>query len=111
MFSAYRFESKDRAKIVRLGPWSYLWAGLFGGAYLVLKVGARGVLRGALLLFLFTVALVCLIFGTARFVPQSMQVIVLLLGILAILLIQSLKTAQLVRRTYYLRGWKIRQED
>jgi hypothetical protein len=111
MFAAYRFESRDSDRIVRLGPWSYLRAGLFGGAYLVFKAGRWGLLPGVLVSIVFSAALALLILVTARFVPQSLQPVVLLLGAVAVVVVQSLRTSAMVRRAFHLHGWKVRRED
>jgi asparagine N-glycosylation enzyme membrane subunit Stt3 len=111
VFSAYSFEDRQSDKTVTLGRASYVWAGLFGGAYLIFKAGPRSLLRGVLLLVVFTMAIAGLIFGAARFVPDAQQPIVLLVGMAAILLMQSLKTCEQVKHCYHLRGWRIRLAD
>jgi hypothetical protein len=70
-----------------------------------------GPVRGVLVSLVFTGAPATLILGTEEFVPQSLQVIVLPLGIAAILVVQSFRISAMVKRTYRRHGWNVRRED
>ena len=111
MVATYRFDDRETEKSVRIGGWSYLWAALFGVLYLLFKAGPKRLLQATLLTASCTAALIVLILVTSRFLPQSVQLIVIVLGVSAILFIQSIKTLALIKKSYYLRGWKVEQED
>jgi hypothetical protein len=111
MFATYRMQNRERAKTVAFGGWSYVWAGIFGGFYLIFKVGRRSLLPALLFLIAYGAAVGGLVFTAVSFVPQPQQPIALVVGTIAIVVVQSLRICKQVKRSYRRRGWTVRRED
>jgi hypothetical protein len=111
MFPAYRVQDRKSEKALRLGGWSYLWAGLFGVFYLLLKGGLNKLLPGTLVTLICFGAVIGFPFFTARFVPGSLHSVALILVIPAIFVVQSFRTSALIRDSFKQRGWRVRRED
>lgn len=110
MFASYRLEDPKTAKIVKIGSWSYLWAGLFGALYMFFKAGRQGLFQGIALTLVCTLALAALAMVTS-ILPVVQQLVALVLGAPTILIFQSVKMVTLIRKSYRRRRWIVRRED
>jgi hypothetical protein len=110
MFALYLFENRQTKKYVSVGGWSYVWAGLFGPLYVLAKGGRSSTFRSLVLTVFLTLILVGLVAVTS-YIPAIQQVIVVMGAIPVVLLVQSVKTVEILKNTYRLRGWKIRTGD
>lgn len=104
-FRGYRFEHPKTEKSVTLAGWSYLWAGLFGAAY-VIYVGYGNVWRAL------AINIACgLIFVAATaatsFIKPLFQLFVLVGLVPAIVLIQGTAMINIIRTAFRRRGWQI----
>lgn len=109
MFSSYRFDDPDTDKSVRIGGWSYIWAGLFGAVYVLSKAGL-GRLPQALFWSAGCVLALIGLVALATYLPAEQQLLALVLGVPIILTVHSVKTMGVVRMSYRRRRWVSHQE-
>lgn len=108
MLKTYRFKNMRTNDEVRLGKLSYLWALLFGPAFVVFKAGPGCVVRSLILSVACFGFLFMLLVNLNR-VPKSMQPVVLILGVLGVLLVHSLQTISLIVKYYRKqRRWSVK---
>jgi len=110
MFSSYRFDDPDTDKYVRIGGWSYVWAGLFGAVYVVFKAGLGRLPQALVWSAACGLGLIGLV-ALATYLPAEHQVLLLVLGAPAILTIHAVKTMGVVRTSYRQRRWMSHRED
>jgi|SRR5476649_2069331 hypothetical protein len=110
MFAPYLFESRQTQRRVTLGRWSYLWAGLFGPAYVLSKGGGWYVLQALALTLGLTLAFAGLVAATS-YVPAFQQTVVVCIAVPVGLIFQSVKTVAILRTSYRRRGWRVRMND
>ena len=110
MFKGYRFTHPITDQSIFTGPWSILWAGLFGAGYVAWKgMGSRFFLAA---LVNVGIALACAAIVAASFyVPKKTQFIVVLGLVPMAVLIQGIIMIRLLREGYRRRGWKVRDRD
>ena len=99
MFNTYRFRDTKTGDIVELGKLSYLWACMFGPIYVALKAGPRCV-PGALVFSLSCAGLFLMLLINLHRVPQAIQGVVLILGVIALALVHSLKSISFIVNFY-----------
>jgi hypothetical protein len=109
MFRSLRLSDPRSEKKVFIGKMSYVWAGLFGPFFVLVKAGPVRAL------FSLGLSLACGIglFGfiaNLHMIPQTMQPIALLLVIPAVFLFHASRTVALVTNYYRQRRWVVRQE-
>jgi hypothetical protein len=112
IFAHYLIEDRQTGKRMSITGWSYLWAGMFGPLYVVSK-GGRGafnILKTFALSFGLAVILVGVV-GATSYIAALQQVIVVAVALLGVLLVQSVKTVEILRTTYRQRGWRVRLAD
>jgi hypothetical protein len=105
MFSNYRFVEPHSNTTVLIGKLSYLYAGFLGPVYVLFKSGPRKLPQSL------AWSLGCA-FGTFAFVvkvlpyvPGTLQIVVLILGVPAVFLLHAAKTVGLVRSSLLQRKW------
>ena len=110
MFSGYVFHDSTTQKTVRIGKASYLWAGLFGGFYVLFKGGRPKALEAFGWHLLCWLVLINFLFVSSVLSPRE-QLIGLLVGAPVLLTMLSLRMVRLIRTRYRRRGWGVRQQD
>jgi hypothetical protein len=109
MFPSLRLSDPRSQKKVRIGKMSYVWAGLFGPFFVLVKAGP---VRALLSLGL-TLACAIGLFGfvaNIQYVPPTMRPIALLVAVPGVLLFHAMQTVALVTNYYRQRRWVVRQE-
>ena len=108
MFKTYRLKNFVTDEEFYIRKWSYLWACLFGPAYVAFKAGPGCIARSILLSLACAGMLLMLLVNLNR-VPQSLQAVVLIFGVLAVLLIHSTQTISIILKYYRKqRRWSVR---
>ena len=113
MFARYRFTDPDTERSLFVEHWSYLWAGVFGAAYVLYKgMGAGRFLYAAIINILFALVVVAATFVTSlRFVPVNAQAVALVAMIPVIIAIQGTVMIRIVRDGYVRRGWRVKRNE
>lgn len=107
----YRFEHPKTEQSITLGRKSYLWAGLFGVAY-VAYVGYGNRLKALGINLAFAVGLVILAGITStRYVTPFVQFMVLAVALPVIVFIQGELMISIIRTGFRRRGWMTRSAD
>jgi len=109
MFPSLRLSDPRSQKKVRIGKMSYVWAGLFGPFFVLVKAGPVRALFGLVL----TLACALGLFGfvaNIQYVPTTLRPVALLLAVPGVLLFHSMQTVALVTNYYRHRRWVVRQE-
>jgi hypothetical protein len=109
MLRSYRFEHPKTEQSVTIRRSSYVWAGLFGAAY-VSWIGHGSVLQAAAINLGFAVGVVVLV-GASCYVMALQQFLMLMIGLPAIVLVQGTVMVNLVRTAFRRRGWLTRTAD
>jgi hypothetical protein len=107
MFRSLRFSDPRSDKKVRIGKMSYVWAGLFGPFFVLVKAGP---VRALLSLGL-TLACAIGLFGfvaNIHYVPDTLRPVALLLAVPGVLLFHSMQTVALVTNYYRQLHWVVR---
>ncbi len=108
MLKTYHFKNMRTGDEVQVGKFSYLWALMFGPAYVVFKAGPSCVVRSVVLSVACFGFLFMLLVNLNR-VPGSIQPVVLILGVLGVLVIHSLQTVSLIVKYYRKqRRWSVK---
>ncbi len=108
MFKTYRIKNFVTDEEFHIGKWSYVWAGMLGPFYAVFKAGPGCVIRSALLSLACAAMFFMLLVNLNR-VPQSLQAIALIFGIVAVLLVHSSLTISFILKYYRKqRRWSVR---
>ena len=108
MFKTYRLKNLVTDEEVHIGKWSYLWACMFGPIYVAFKAGL-GCVALSLLLSLACSGMLFMLLVNLNQVPQSLQLIVLIFGVLVVLLIHSTQTISFIVKYYRKRRrWLVR---
>ncbi len=108
VFERYLFEDpKDEARRVNVGTMGYVAAGLVGSLYVLWKAGMVA-FASALLPHLLLSGILVAATGVTSFVlPETQQLIVLLIVIPGILTVQALLMVEIIRKSYRRLGWII----
>ena len=110
MFPRFLFESRQTARNVTVGGWSYVWAGLFGPLYVLSKGGRKYVVHAlaltAGLMFAFAALL-----AVTSYVSAALQTVALILALPVGLVVHSVKTIAILKTAYRRRGWRVRTAD
>jgi hypothetical protein len=110
-FRSIRFEHPKTEQSITLRAKSYLWAGLFGAAY-VAWVGYGNVLKAFAVNIGLGIGLLGLTFVTStRYVTPVTQFIVLVIALPVIVWIQGEVMISIIRTGFRRRGWMIRKAD
>jgi hypothetical protein len=108
MFKTYRLKNLVTDEEVHIGKWSYLLACMFGPIYVAFKAGPGCVACSFLLSLACSAMLFMLLVNLTR-VPQSLQLIALIFGVLAVLLIHSTQTISFIVKYYRKqRRWSVK---
>jgi len=99
MFKSYRFKDAKTGDVVQLGKLSYLWACMFGPIYVALKAGPGCVARSLVFSLSCAGLFVVLLINLNR-VPQTIQAVVLIIGVIALAFVHSLKTISFIVNFY-----------
>ncbi len=103
---SYHLDEPETGRTETLGGSSYLWAGLFGPLYVLLK-GLVGPALAMLAVSLgITLAAVMVFMAVASVMFRAESVIVLILIPPAALFIQAVVAVRMVRTAYLRRGWR-----
>jgi hypothetical protein len=106
MFETYHFEHpNDETRRVNVGTAGYLAAGLAGSLYVLWKAGWAGFVAAFLPHLLMMLALFAATGVTSLLLPGTQQLVVLIVGIPALLVFQSIYMIRVVSRTYTDKGW------
>ncbi len=101
----FHLDEPETGRTETLGGTSYLWAGLFGPLYVLLK----GCVGPAFLMLAVSIAItlgaVMSFLAVANVMFRAESVILLIVIPPAALFIQAVVAVRLVRRTYLRRGW------
>jgi hypothetical protein len=110
VLTRYQFHNGKTGKVSSVSGWSYLAAALLGSIYVLLKAGPTQFLP-ALFWQLASLGAMALLPFVASYLPQNLQLIVLLLGEPGILVAQAFFMIGCVRQSFRARGWGERLED
>ncbi len=110
VFTHYQFHNGKTGKVSSVSGSSYFAAALAGSIYVLLKAG-RTQFPLALFWHLAFLGAMALLPFVDSYLPENMQLIVLVLGLPAILLVQSFFMIGCVRQSFRARGWGERLED
>jgi hypothetical protein len=106
MFERYSFEDpKDDSRRVDVGVWGYAAAALAGSLYVLGKAGAAGFVAAVLPHFYISVVLVGTTAVTLLDLPGSLQLVVFLVAVPALLTVQALWMVAIILKAYRARGW------
>jgi FtsH-binding integral membrane protein len=106
----YQFHNGKTGKVSRVTGWSYLAAGLLGSIYVLLKAGLKQ-FPLALFWHLAFLGAIALLPFVVVYLPDNLQVLVLLLGVPGMLVVLSFFMIGCVRQSFRARGWGERLED
>jgi hypothetical protein len=108
MFKTYRFRNLQTDDEVRIVKLSYLWACLFGPAFVAFKAGASAIAFSLVLSLACSGALLMLLINLNR-VPKTMQPIALIFGIAIMFFVHSTQTVSIIVKYYRKqRRWSVR---
>jgi hypothetical protein len=107
MFQNLRITDPYGEKRVRIGKMSYVWAGLFGPLFVLVKAGPLRALFSLGLSIACAVGLLAFV-ANLHLVPQAMQPVALVFVIPGVFLFHSLQTVALVTSYYRQMHWVIR---
>ncbi len=108
MFERYTFEDpSDETRRVEVGRLGYVAAGLTGSLYVAWKAGGAAFVSALPTHLLLSGMLVGVTAVTWLPLAEAQQLIALLLGIPAILAVQSLLMIQIIHKAYRRRGWLV----
>ncbi|UYN94876.1 MAG: hypothetical protein KIT25_23130 [Enhydrobacter sp.] len=99
----YRFEHPRTEKSITIRGWSYLWAGLFGAAY-VWWIGFGSVWYALLLNVAYGAAFLSIVAVTS-FIAAKTQFLVLLVLVPGVILVQGMAMISIIRIGFRRRGW------
>jgi hypothetical protein len=105
MFSNYRFVEPRSDKSVRIGKLSYLFAGFLGPAYVLYKSGPRKLPQSLAWSIGCAFGTFAFVVKVLPYVPDTLRIVVLILGVPAVFLLHSAKTVGLVRSSLLQRKW------
>ena len=105
MFSNYRFVEPRAEKTVLIGKLSYLFAGFLGPVYVLFKSGPRKLPQSLAWSIGCALGTFAFVVKVLPYVPGTLQIIVLVLGIPAVFLLHAVKTVGLVRSSLLQRKW------
>ena len=110
MFTSYRFEHPNTEESILVAGWSYVWAGLFGGFYVLWKGARLGILRAFLinLVCAVVVFMVISVMAFAGSIPAAYRFIALGLAVPIIVAIQAVSMVSIIKDAYRKRGWMVR---
>ena len=106
----YQFHNGKTGKVSSVSGWSYLGAALLGSIYVLIKAGPTRFLP-ALFWQLTSLGALALMPFVASYLPQNLQLIVLLLALPGVLVAQAFFMIGCVRQSFRARGWGERLED
>ncbi|SKA05468.1 hypothetical protein SAMN02745126_03353 [Enhydrobacter aerosaccus] len=109
LLRGYRFEHPKTERSVVVHGLSYIWAGLFGAAY-VRWVGYGSVLQAVAINLAFAVGTV-LFLGITSYIAPLQQFLALVVGLPAIVVVQGMMMVSLIKTGFRRRGWMIRSHD
>ncbi len=110
MLKTYEFRDPRTEKQIELDKLSYVWAGLFGPFYVTLKAGPLSVFLSLLFSLACAAALLALLANLNR-VPEIVQPLVLMFGMLAVFLIHSVRTIGFIVSHYRKARWRVRSNQ
>ena len=110
VLTRYQFHNGKTGKVSTVGGWSYLAAALLGSVYVLLKAGTTRFLP-ALFWQLACLGALALMPFVASYLPENLQLTVLVLALPAALVTQSFLMIGCVRESFRARGWGERLED
>ncbi len=99
MFSNYRLVDPRANKTVLIGKLSYLFAGFLGPIYVLFKSGPRKLPQSLAWSLGCAVGTFAFIVKGLPYVPGTLQIVVLVLGIPAVFLLHAAKTVAQVRNS------------
>ena len=99
MFNSYRLKDTKTGDVVHLGKLSYLWACLLGPIYVAFKAGPSCIPR-SLVLSLSCAGLFLVLLINLNRVPEAIQAVVLIFGVIALALLHSLKSISFIVNFY-----------
>jgi hypothetical protein len=108
MFSKYRFVDPRNEQTVWITQSSYLIAGFLGPAYVLYKSGPRKLLPSLGWSLGCAFGTLAFIIKGLTYVPSTIQIVVLVVGIPLVFVLHSVKTVGLVRRSLLDRKWSSR---
>lgn len=110
-FRPLRFEHPKTEKSITLRAKSYLWAGLFGAAY-VRWIGYGSVLKALAVNLGFAVAVVIVVGVTSsNYVKPVVQFVILVVMVPLVVVIQGEIMVSIIRTAFRRRGWMTRKVD
>jgi len=111
IFPPYRFTHPKTEHSIFVSRLSYLWAGLFGAAYVAFKgMGQRFFLALAMNVGFLVLALAAIGATSFPFVPKKTQALVIVGMIPVLIAVQGTMMVRVIRDGYRRRGWKVRQD-
>ena len=110
ILTRYQFHNGKTGKVSTVNGLSYLAAALLGSIYVLAKAGPTRLLP-ALFWQLLCLGALALMPFVASYLPENLQLLVLLLALPGALLVQSFFMIGCVRQSFRARGWGERMED
>jgi hypothetical protein len=108
VFERYYFEDpRDQTRWVKVGHGSYVAAALIGSVYVLWKAGAGAFVSALPAHLLLSGTLVALTAVTSIALPETQQLLALIVAVPAILTVQSLMMIQVIHKSYRRRGWLV----
>jgi hypothetical protein len=111
VFGSYRFEHPRTEITVDVGGWSYLWAGLFGAAYVWHKGCGQLFWKALAMNVGYALAFFAIGFATSMPqvpIPTNIWALILLALVPTLILMQANSMIRLIRDGYRRRGWMVR---
>ena len=106
----YQFHNGKTGQVSIVTGWSYLGAALFGSIYVLIKAGLTQFLP-ALFWQLACLGILAVLPFVVCYLPESLQLTVLVLALPGALLVQSFLMIGCIRQSFRARGWGERLED
>ena len=111
IFPPYRFTHPKTEYSIFVYRWSYLWAGLFGAAYVAFKgMGQRFMAAFAINVGFMILAVGAIGATSFPFVPKKTQALVIVGMVPILIAMQGTVMVRLIRDGYRRRGWKVMQD-
>lgn len=106
MLSGYRFEHpSNEERFAVIGGWSYLWAGLFGAAYLSAKGFGNHFAKALLINIAFLLLFLGMLGFSFALTPALVQWAVIVLSVPVVVVLQGVAMIRIIRDGYRRRGW------
>jgi hypothetical protein len=106
----YRFEHpREEDRVITVGGWSYLWAGLFGCLYVATRGSRMGLVAKALAIDLAYLLLFAAVVAGSFVLPALYQVALVGLSAPVLLFLHGAAMIRLVRDSYRRRGWWVQR--